>query len=154
MKDADVRGKASKQEKEEKGSGRKLRHRPGHRLAEWVSLTISALILLTLAGYLVYEAFQANEPYVPVEVQPRTAEVRQVDDGRFILPVFIANRGQQTLRDLNIELSYQPPDRQPETTEILIDYVGERSEHTVYFYLDQDPATLKPKVRATSYRLD
>lgn len=125
----------------------------GRALAEWGSLGISTLIILILAGYLLIEAFQGNEPFVPVHVQAQLGEVREVN-GQFILPVRIANRGQETLHDLKIEMHYQPPDSPPATTDLLIDYLGERSEETVYFYFNQHPSTMNVDARAASYRVE
>lgn len=126
----------------------------GRKLAEWFSLGASALLILVLAGFLAHEAFKANAPQVPVEVGIKWNEVREVG-GRFILPVEIVNRGEQTLRDLNVQLQYQPSGAaEPETREVVIDYLGERSETTLYFYFDQPPDTLQVESRPVSYRLD
>ena len=125
----------------------------GHTFAEWVSLCASALLILGIAGYLLVEAFQANEPFVPLDVQTRLEEVREVQ-GRFILPVHITNRGGRTLRDLKIELQAHPEAANPQTTDLVIDYLGEGSEQIGYFYFDRHPRELKVNARALSYRVE
>jgi uncharacterized protein (TIGR02588 family) len=126
----------------------------GHTFAEWVSLGISTLLILSLAVYLVIEAFRADDPFVPVGVEALVSEARQLN-GQFVLPVRITNRGGQTLRDLKVEVRFQAPGTAaPNTTELLLDYVGEGSEQIAYLYLDQPPGALKIEGRATSYRVD
>lgn len=122
-------------------------------IAEWVTLALSSLLILSLAGYLVYEASRTNEPAVPVQVRAEFAEARQVD-GRYILPVKIANRGRRTVQDLKIQVQYQPPDSAAETTDLQIDYLGEQSGTEAYLYFDHPPETLQIKLRPASYRLD
>ena len=136
-------------------SGEKSKERnAGRKLAEWVTLGISALIILFLAGYLLLQVFRGNEPMVPVEVKLGLDETQQVA-GRFVLPVHIMNNGQQTLRDLKLELTYQPPEAtEPESTDLQVDYLGELSAQTVYFYFEHPPGELKIEARPASYRLD
>ena len=125
-----------------------------HTVAEWVSLVISALLILGIAGYLLYEASKPNGPFIPVEIQAHLEEVRQVD-GRFILPVRILNRGGQTLRDLKIELRSSPSaGSAPEPSDVVIDYLGKGSEQTAFFFFDQHPRELKLEPRAISYRVE
>ena len=115
-------------------------------------LCASALLILCLAGYLLFEAFQANEPFVPLEIQTRPEEVREMQ-GRFVLPVRITNRGGRTLRDLKIELRAQPDDPNAPATDLVIDYLGEGSEQIAYFYFDRDPRELNVQAKAVSYRV-
>jgi uncharacterized protein (TIGR02588 family) len=129
------------------------RHSAGRKIAEWVSLSISGLIILVLSGYLLFEAFQGNDPVITVDAEARLSEVAEAGK-RFILPVRISNRSKQTLLDLKVELRYEPPGSSPETTDLLIDYLGEQSQQTVYFYFDQHPSGLKVEARAASYRLE
>jgi uncharacterized protein (TIGR02588 family) len=123
------------------------------KLAEWVSLGISLVLILGLAGCLLYEALQPHPPYVPVQVKPLLAEVRE-EDNRYILPIQVANRGERTLRDLTIEVEYRSEDGKSETRDIIIDYLGERSGQKVYTYFDRHPRYLRLRARPTSYRLD
>lgn len=125
-----------------------------HTFAEWVSLAASALLILALAGYLLFEAFQSNGPIVPVEVQPRLGEVAEIN-GQFVLPVRVANRGGQTVRDLKIEVRSQPTESaDPEVADLLIDFLGEGSEQVAYFYFAEHPNTLKVEARAVSYQAE
>ena len=143
-------GQATAKKKPKAGRGEK---RASHTVAELVTLTFSALLILTVAGYLAYEATQANEPFVPVQIELRIEETRAVD-GRFILPMHIVNRGGQTLRDLKIEVrtGAQPGAARP--AEIIIDYLGEGSEQIAFVYFDVHPRGFQAEARAISYRVE
>jgi uncharacterized protein (TIGR02588 family) len=128
--------------------------RPGGRLlAEWVSLVASALLILGLAGFLLYEAVQPDDPYIGAQVRPLLDQTRQ-EDGRYILPVEIRNPGQRTFRDLKVEVEYVSPEGKPETQDATLDYLGEGSRQRVYFYFDEDPRGLKAKAEARVYRVE
>ena len=125
---------------------------PARKLAEWVTMGISMLLILGLAGYLVFQGFQPAPPYIPAEVRALMQQVRQ-DGERYILPVEVANRGNRTLRDLKVEVTYLGPEGK-ETQDFLIDYLGERSQQNLFFYFDRHPAELQVETQPVSYRLD
>ena len=123
-------------------------------LAEWVSLGVSCLLIVGLAGFLVYEMARGNDPYNLARTAVRANAARQVE-AVFILPVDVENTGRRTLRDLEVELTYTPPGKQqPERATKTIDYLGEGSTQTLYFYLDHDPRQMPVHVRPLHYRLD
>ena len=133
------------------GKGERSVHRT---LAEWVSLGVSCLLIVGLAGFLVYETARGDDPYNLARTAARTDEARQVE-AVFILPVDVENKGRRTLRDLEVELTYTPPGKQqPERATKTIDYLGEGSTQTLYFYLDHDPRQTSVHVRPLHYRLD
>ena len=136
---------------------KKAQDHPSHvshrKLAEWVSLIASALLILGVAAVLIYNAVQPNEPVVNVTAAAEMEKV-QAKGERFILPVRVANKGDRTVHDLTVEVSFQPRDAEPQTAEMTIDYLGEDSENVVYFYFEEDPKGLQIKTRPASYRLD
>lgn len=137
--------------KDQSGSGGRSVSRT---LAEWVSLGVSCLLIVGLAGFLVYEIVKGNDPYNLAKTSARTDEARQVE-AVFILPVEVENTGRRTLRDLDVELTYAPPGKQqPEQATKTIDYLGEGSTQTLYFYLDHDPRQMAVHVRPLHYRVD
>jgi len=128
-------------------------HISNRKLAEWVSLIISSLLILGVASVLIYNALQPNEPVVNVLA---TAEMEKIQakGERFVLPVRLENKGDRTVHDLTVEVSFQPKDAEPQSAEMTIDYLGENSENVVYFYFEEDPRGLQIKTRPESYRLD
>ena len=124
------------------------------RLAEWTSLGISLLLILGTTGYLVYQGLREEEPFVPVVVEPQLGSARQLGE-RYILPIKIRNAGGHTLRDLKIEIELQPPGSpQPQVQDFILDYLGERSEQTIYISLDRDPRTVPVRAAPAQYRLE
>ena len=123
------------------------------KLAEWVSLGVSALLILALATYLVLQARRGNDPYVPAEARPLLDQVRQVGT-MFILPVEITNGGRRTLRALKVEVTHQGPDGKDESQELDLDYLGERSTQKVYLYFDRHPRDLKVEAKPLHYQVD
>lgn len=131
------------------------RERPGHRkLAEWVSLGVSAALIASLAAFLVYETAKGNGEYNVAQTVPQMDAVQQVG-AVFILPVEVKNSGERTLRDLDVELTYTPSgEREPQSAVATIDYLGQRARQKIYFYLDHDPRQMQVQVRPLHYRLD
>lgn len=150
------RGRKENQTDEERGrGGGGERGRPGRRtLAEWVSLGISAALIAGLGVFLVYEIMKGDGAYNVARAVAQTDQVQQVE-GLFILPVEVENRGERTLRDVAVELTYTLPGKeQPETAEAKIDYLGEGVKQKLYFYLEHDPRQMPVSARALHYQLD
>jgi uncharacterized protein (TIGR02588 family) len=129
------------------------------RVAEWVSLGVSVLLIGALSAYLVYQGVSSRSPFVPVEV--RIELDRSVQRaGRYVVPVTVKNLGDHTLRDLRVTIEHRRAggggggggDR--ESQDFDIDYLGERAEQRIFIYLDEDPRTLTIEARAVQYRLD
>lgn len=131
------------------------RHRPARRTAEWVSLGISALLILSIAAYLLWEGVTAQQTAVPVDVKVRPDRTQQAGE-RYVLPVEVRNNGQVTLRDLRIVVELAGADAGADAgpREIDIDYLGQRSGQTLYLYFDRDPRSLDVRARPVQYRLE
>lgn len=125
------------------------------RLAEWLSLGASVLLIAALAGYLVFEAVRSRSPFVPVEVRIELDRAQR-SAGRFILPVTVRNHGNHTLRDVRVVIEHRAAsgDGEMQSHDFDIDYLGERAEQRLFVYLDEDPRTLTIEARAAQYRLD
>lgn len=100
---------------------------PPRKFAEWVSLSISVLLILGLTGYLINEALQSNDNLVLVTVRVLTAQSGRAGE-QYVLPVEVTNRGSHTLRDLQVEVTAHAKDssasEEPQKREITIDYLG------------------------------
>lgn len=125
----------------------------GRRVAEWITLSVSTLLILGIAGYLVYEMTRSGGPHVTVEARVLFAEVRH-EGGRHILPIEIENPGRRTLRDVQIEVRLRPPNGPRETRELTIDYLGEKARQKVYLYLDWPPKPGSVRVAPLLYRVE
>ena len=123
------------------------------KLAEWVSLGLSVLLILSLAGFLTTRGLRSEPPFIAAEIRPRVEQARRLGE-RFVLPVELSNPSPRTLRNLRAEVEFTPEGGEPEKREIEIDYLGQGATQTVYLYLDEDPAGLRIEATPLSYRLD
>lgn len=146
MSQAAKRGNGSRSGKADRRSGPR-------KAAEWVSLGLAALLLLSMASYLVQRAAQPESDYVAAEVRLLMDEVRQEKD-LFILPVEMRNPSRRALRDLHVDVEYRDEKGEPATREIEIDYLGAGSRQQTYLYFDRHPRELQVEATPTQYRLD
>jgi uncharacterized protein (TIGR02588 family) len=122
------------------------------KLAEWISLGVSVLLILGIATSLLVEALRGGWEYVPAEAVPQLERV-VAQNGRYVLPIVVKNDGRHTMRDVRIEIEYEVSG-EPHKQDFTIDYLGERSEQTIYIYLDHDPRRLRIEARPVQYRLE
>lgn len=139
----------------ENRQGKSQQHPRGPRhVAEWVSFTLSALLLLSLAGYLVQQGMNENVVAVPVETRVRIDQVQQVG-ARFIVPVEIHNRGRRTMSDAKIQVTHTPSGGgERQVQDATIDYLGEGSVEQIYVYFDSDPNGQDVRATVLHYRLE
>jgi uncharacterized protein (TIGR02588 family) len=150
----EIRSQSWNQESDgDPGTAKRADEQRGLKVAEWVTLGVSLAIILGVAGYLLYQALQNEPPFIAPEIRPVLERVER-RNGQYILPVEVRNPGRRTLRDLKIEISWQSAEGSKEHIDFTIDYLGESSTQTVFFYLNEDPKSLQPEVRPTHYRLD
>jgi uncharacterized protein (TIGR02588 family) len=121
----------------------------GRKLAEWITLAISVVIVGGVAVYLIYQSTQDHPPQVPARVELKLDELVQ-QNGQYIVPVEVTNNGRRTIQDFTGTLT-QPSVKD---REFKIDFLGERASQKVYFYFDQDPRQLQLAAQAASYRLE
>jgi uncharacterized protein (TIGR02588 family) len=136
------------------GSGKKAAGQDTERrVAEWVTLSVSTLLILAISAYLLIEATRPVGPYVPVEARPLPEEVRQ-EGKQYILPIEITNRGRRTVRDLQIEVKLRAPGGTSETREWTIDFLAEQSRQKAYLYLPWPPDPTGIEAKPLLYRLE
>ena len=129
------------------------RRSTGRRVAEWVSLGVSLVLICGIAGLLVWEGVRRDSPLLPCDAVPQLDRAAKAGD-RFVLPILVTNRGRQTMRDLKVQLEFRGEGGKNEEREFVLDYLGERSEQTIYAYFDQDPRTLDVRAMPVQYRLE
>ena len=80
-----------------------------------------------MAAYLFREALKEHPPAVPVTVRVLTDEVQEVD-GKFVLPLELANRGERSVKVLTIQVTIgKGASGEPEPGDVTIDYLGEKA---------------------------
>jgi uncharacterized protein (TIGR02588 family) len=133
-------------------SGEQAKRGP-RRLAEWVTFGVSLALVLTLSAHLAWRLREPATDVIDARVTPRFDRVAQ-QEGRFVLPLDIANPGGRTIRDLQVRVDYRGAGGERRSMDLLVDYIGQSSEQVVYTYFRDDPRTLSIHAEALSYRVD
>ncbi len=102
--------------------------------AEWVSLLVSLAVVLVLVGGLVYQIFARGDGPPVIEVKPLMEEVRQEGDS-YYLSLDITNNGDRTAENVEVQLSLDTGQGEPETMQFQIQFLdgGETENQTVVF---------------------
>jgi uncharacterized protein (TIGR02588 family) len=109
----------------------------------------SGLLLLCVAGYLVWEG---TRPHVPPEFSATQGEV-WVSGERFYLPVEIRNSGGESVQGLAVSLELLDGATVVERATTTLDWLPEGSSRRVVLILDQDPRRFRPVVGFEGYQL-
>ena len=123
------------------------------QFAEWVTFGVSALVVVALAGYLVYDGLREDGPAVPIEVTVQLEQAAPAGE-RFVVPIEVRNAGRRTLTNVKVEVTQTGAAGSPLTSSFDIDYLPKSSRETLYLYIDAHPRTAKLAARATEYRLE
>ncbi len=133
-------------------AGKPDRH-TGRKLAEWLTLGLSATLVLGVAAFLLYSALQDHPRFVPLEVRVLIEDARE-SGGHFIVPVEVRNLGRRSLKEITVRFSHASADGTQESGDFVVDHLGEGASHQAYLYLDQDPRAAKPDATASDYQLE
>ncbi len=113
------------------------------RLAEWVSLAISVLLIVAIVGYLVIGITREGDDFLQLEIKIERENSKQHGD-LVIVPVKVLNKSTRAASHLRLKAG---------TTDLEIDYLP--SEATEKLYLFVDKAELGSlKVVPLSYGVD
>lgn len=147
----------SEQEKKSDEQGKQMgdeqKRDTGRKIAEWVTMSVSSLLLLAVAGYLVYEGLKDKSPYAAPDLQFFYDEVRQVG-GQYVLPVEVRNEGDRTLQQFKGEVSGKDAQGKEIKREFTIDYFGEHTSRRLFLPFESNPRELYLKFQPIEYRLD
>lgn len=127
----------------------------GRKFAEWVTLGLSVLLVLAIAGYLVYSGSREQSPHVPVEVRVLAGEVQEAS-GRYVVPIEVRNLGRRTLKDLKVQVTFAAPageSNQPDE-EVTLDYLAAGAAQKIYLYVHRHPKDMTVVAEPSSYRLE
>ena len=125
----------------------------GRKLAEWVTTGVSLVLVLGVAGFLVYEGMNQDSKFVGAEVKVLVEQAVE-RGGKFVVPVRVENRARRTLKDFKVLVTYRSASGERQSEDVVIDYVGERASATVYVYIDRDPRGAEVEAKAAGYRLE
>jgi uncharacterized protein (TIGR02588 family) len=123
------------------------------RVAEWLSFGISLALVLALVAHLLWRMRQPVPDAPLARVTPRLDRTRELD-GHFVLPLDVSNPGPVTVQDVQVRIRYHAPGAATESMDLVVDYVGRASTHTVFAYFDRDPRRLAIEAEVLSAGLD
>ena len=120
-------------------------------LAQWITVGLSTLIVLSLVGLLLYQAVAGGSQPPAIEVKFQHESLRQAG-ALYYLPVEVTNQGDQTAQDVRVRLSYMSDQGQPELAEVMTDFLagGATDHHTVA--LSREPSGANLKVDSVTFR--
>jgi uncharacterized protein (TIGR02588 family) len=134
MSDKQPEGKTNPANSEGAGSKKK-----GRSAAEWTTLAVSIVVVLTLAGLVVYQYFTEGTAPPIIEVKPVLEQVRHEGETYYI-PVEVTNSGEQTAESVEVQLSLSTGESQPETTGFTIQFLAGKETHHQTAAFQNDPA--------------
>lgn len=122
------------------------------KLAEWITLLVSAGTILALIVYLIFDLTTPASPYIELVARPLPAEAKQVGD-RYVLPVEIENRGQKTIGYASFRIVITAP-HGTQTDSIELQYLAKNSRTRIYKYLERDPKHSRIDISPIYYKFE
>ena len=121
---------------------------PGISRSEWVVGIGSALLVLALVGFVVYEAFSGTEG--PPIVTLRVERVLPAAGG-YVVEVGAYNEGGSTAKTLSIKGTLKRDTMTVETSTASISYVPAETEREAGLFFSKDPRKYRLDVRPMGY---
>ena len=117
---------------------------------ETVSLCISIILVLSLAGFLLYDMTTPQTPYLAVSAT--AGEAHKVENGdTYILPIEVVNNSPRTITFLKLKISLgEGGDEQ----DIEVDYLGSQAMRDVYIYVDKAYTPQQVTVKPVYYKFN
>ena len=111
--------------------------------AEWVTLGASVLIVLALAGLVLYQQFTQGTKPPTIQIEPKLNEMRQEGDA-YYLPVEVTNTGEKTAESIEVQFSLDPGEGEPEAAAFSVQFLagGESENQTIVFQSDPSKGKL------------
>jgi uncharacterized protein (TIGR02588 family) len=111
------------------------------RVAEWITLVVSVLLLGGIAVHLVMELLRPASPFVVVETRLEVDHTQE-RGGRFLVPLTVRNHGDRTLTKVVVGIRPEgdPRPEVPERT-VEVTYLAEGARRVTYLVFEHDPRT-------------
>jgi uncharacterized protein (TIGR02588 family) len=136
-----------------------LRNRPAERRdastgphsgAEWITLAISSLIVLSLIGLTSYFYLTGSTAPASMEVEPRLAETYRAG-GRYYLPITVRNTGGETGEEVRVRVSVADSSGHVETAEVMIAFLAGGGSSRAVAAFGSDPPQGQVEAVVVSY---
>ncbi|UBF28173.1 TIGR02588 family protein [Kovacikia minuta CCNUW1] len=137
------------QAQEQESSDQQTKH-PPRSFAEWITFSIASLILVVIAGLIIYTwVIERDRP--PVLVIQRDGSVRQ-EGNQFYVPFEIANTGGETVDAVQVIAELRINGQVKESGEVQFDFLSGDEKEKGAFIFEQDPRQGELTIRIASYR--
>jgi uncharacterized protein (TIGR02588 family) len=125
------------------------RRAPQTSTVEWIVAAASAVLVLGVLGFLIYDG--VRKPQTPPDVTVQVDSISKAGPGYLVL--FRAlNRGRATAAEVLVEGELEADTGRVETSQTTIDYVPGGGEQRGGLYFTRDPRILRLQLRAHGYR--
>lgn len=118
-------------------------------LWEWVTAALGLALLLASLGYLLHDAWTAQDRPPAPAIRVLGVEPQQ---GRFLVRLRVLNESPATAAALRIEGELKRGDEVVERSEMEFPFLPGRSSRDGGLYFSQDPRTLRLELSARSYQ--
>jgi uncharacterized protein (TIGR02588 family) len=126
-------------------------HKPKRSIAEWVTFSISSLILAIIVGLVGYTWLnEKNQP--PILSINKKQAIREID-GQFYVPFEVVNSGGDTAESVQIMAELLINGKVTETGEQQIDFLSSGETEEGAFIFSQNPRQGQLNLRVGSYKL-
>jgi uncharacterized protein (TIGR02588 family) len=115
--------------------------------AEWVTLGVSIVILAAIVGLVVYVYLSGGDEPATIAVRPLLEEVRH-DGDTYYLPVEVANNGDRTAEDVQVQVTLTAGEGEPASATFTLRFLagGEQQRGVVAFRRDPAAGELRLSV--------
>ena len=119
--------------------------------AEWITLTVSTLVLAILVGLVLYD-WQLSKN-IPPAFQVEITEATRLTEGRYYVPFTLRNTGGQIARTVQVLAELNLPDGTDEMGEQQFDFLSGKERKKGGFVFDRNPKDGELVVRVASFGL-
>lgn len=107
---------------------------------EWIVFAISLVLVVSMLGYLVYDGAVLGDAPPTIEFQLGTPQSRS---SRFLVPVSVTNRGDETAESVHIEVVLESGGQEQESAEFEIAFLPRHSTREGWVTFQTDPRSVE-----------
>ena len=103
---------------------------------EWLVFTVSLILVLSTLGYLIYDSATFGKAPPSIEFQLGQPQQRS---NRFVVPVSVTNRGDETAQGVHIEVTLESGGKEQENADFEIAFLPRHSTRKGWVTFKTDP---------------
>ncbi len=123
--------------------------KPEKNWLEWLIFVVSLSLVFGIAAVLIYQHLSLGEKPPDPQVQLGPPEAHE---GYFAVPVMVANRGDETIENVHLEVSLQLAEGESEKGEFDLPYLPRHSTRQAWVTFRHDPREGKLESRVLGYQ--